>query len=215
MPARPLRHFCIPASILFAAVLVNAALAAPSHRNIRVDATAQPDAARDLFSYEIISRPTSSPDRPEFDEAVRHIRTALSGCGFYEAPDGVAPDVAIEVECGILLPRTETRTRSVPVHAMPTNGELLRNVPLTFVTEQYQVSVRLKYLMVTARPRGSSDPLWRVQAAIDDDTPALTPCLPLLAAAVMNHIGYDTGGTRTMKLSYHDTDVAFITQGLP
>jgi hypothetical protein len=203
--------------LLGCAFLALHALAGPALREIKIDAMVHPElSVHESFSYEIRPpRPRTSAGHPLYPGAVQFTKTALSGLGLYEAPPGVLPDVTIEVDCGLDAPRVETRTRAVPVLDPRPDALPFGTSPLTFVTDNYQVSLQLKYLMVTARPRGSAAILWRVQAALDDESSDLESCLPLLAAAVMNQVGQDTRGTRTMKLSPRDTDVAFITQGMP
>jgi hypothetical protein len=197
-------------------LLALGALAGSSDHRIEIDAIHNPHpAGRALFAYKIAPAALSDEERPAYRDAVQLIKTALSGCGLYEAPEGVIPELTIEVDCGVTAPRTETRTRTETVVPPPKIGELLGTKPITYVTTDYRVTVCFKYLMVTARPRGSQANLWRVQAALNDASTELDPCLPLLAAAVMNHVGQDTRGTRTMTLSHQDPDVAFINQGMP
>lgn len=197
-------------------MLALGALAGPPGHRIKIDAIHNAHASgRDFFSYEIVPKAFPDGDRPVHRDAVQLIRTALSGCGLYEAPAGVTPEMTIEVDCGVTVPRMETRTRTVPIVTPPQTDQMLEPVPFTYVTTNYRVTVCFKYLMVTARPRGSAATLWRVQAVMNNESSELEPCLPLLAAAVMNHVGYDTRGTRTMTLSERDVDVAFINQGMP
>lgn len=187
-----------------------------SDYKIKIDAIHHPDpAGRALFSYEIAARPPAADDQPAYLEAVQHVRTALSGCGLFEAPPGVTPDLTIEIDCGITAPRSETKTRSIAVAPPPQSTLPPGTSPFNYVTIEYRVLVQLKYLLVTARAHGSATTVWRVQAALDDETSDLEPLLPLLAAAVMNQVGHDTRGTQTMTLSARDTDVAFINQGMP
>lgn len=187
-----------------------------ARREISVDAIAHPDLfVIDFFSYRISKRSWPDDDRPWQAEAIRHIRTALSGLGLFEAPIGVAPDLTIEVDSGVLAPRTERRTRTVPVMNLTPLDDPTNVSSITMKKEVYLVSVRLKYLTVTARPRGATATLWRVHAAVDDGTAELGPCLPLLAAAVMNHVGHDTHGVRTVRLLPRDADADFIRRGMP
>jgi len=210
-------HLLFAARLLLGwSALAPGAMAGSSPREIKVDAIAHSAlSTREFFSYEISRSAPRNNDRPWWADAVRHTRTALSGCGLYEAPPGVIPELTIEVDCGLTAPRVETRTRSAPMLDPRPDVQPFGTTPLAFVTDNYQIALRLKYLMVTARPRGSAVMLWRVQAALDDDSPDLETCLPLLAAAVMNHVGHDTRGIHTMRLSPRDTDVAFINRGMP
>lgn len=193
-----------------------AALAGASEHRIKIDAIHNPPpSGREFFAYEISPGAFSDDDPPEYRDAVQLIRVALSGCGLYEAPAGVMPELSIEVDCGVTAPRTIVKSRTVPVVTPPRGNQLLGTTPFTYATTKSRVTICLKYLMVTARPHGSTATVWRVQAALDDESTELDPNLALLAAAVMNHVGYDTRGTRTMTLSDRDTDVAFLKQGLP
>ena len=197
-------------------MLALGALAEPSGHRIEIAAIHTPHpTGKDFFAYEISPGVFREDDRRAYRDAVQLVRIALSGCGLYEAPAGVRPELTIEVDCGVTAPRSEKRTRTVPVVTPPPNGQLQGTTPLTWVTSDYRVTVCFKYLMVTARARGSAATLWRVQAVLNNESSELDPCLPLLAAAVMNHVGHDTRGTRTITLSDRDADVAFINQGMP
>lgn len=197
-------------------MLALGALAGSSDHRIKIDAIHNPHpSGRDFFSYEISPGAFRRDDRPGYRDAAQLIRIALSGCGLFEAPAGVRPELTIEVDCGVTAPRIITKSRTAPVVTPPPTGQLQGTTPFTWVTSDHRVTVCFKYLMVTARPRGSTATLWRVQAALNNESSELDPCLPLLAAAVMNHVGHDTRGTRTITLSDRDVDVAFINQGMP
>jgi hypothetical protein len=202
-----------PLSFTLILPLLIGATGIAANYEVTVEALCFPAAARGpFFSYRIAAAP-GMRDR-EATDAVRHVRTALSGHGLFEAPAGVAPDLAIEVACGLGGAQTEIRTRLVDVPAAPSGDPNFAMNPVTQIPVYSRVTVFPKHLMISARTAGSAENVWRIQATLANGSRRLEAALPVLAAAIMNVVGCDTRGTATLKLSSKDADVLFIQRGI-
>jgi hypothetical protein len=195
-------------------LLTGAAGFAANHE-IKLEALCFPAAARGpFFSYRIAAAPGTLNREGAQADALRHVRTALSGHGLFEAPAGVAPDLAIEVAYGLGGAQTEIQTRTVAVPAPPLGDPSFGTNPVTTIPVYSRVTVFPKHLMISARTARSAENVWRIQASLANGNRRLEAALPVLAAAIMNVVGYDTHGTTRLKLSSKDADVLFIQRGL-
>ena len=88
-------------SVVFSSALfmmLGAGCTTPGHQ-VKVDAIARQEGARDAQSYVLRTRgPAAKDDSLRSREATEFIRTALSGKGLYEAPSAERADLVIEVE---------------------------------------------------------------------------------------------------------------------
>jgi hypothetical protein len=200
--------------VLVLPLLTGAAGFAANHE-ITLEALCFPAAARGpFFSYRIAAAPGTLNREEAQVDALRHVRTALSGHGLFEAPAGVAPDLEIEVTCGLGGAQTEIRTHTVAVQSAPLGDPIFATNPVTHIPVHSRVTVFQKHLMISARTARSAENVWRIQASLANGSRRLEAALPVLAAAIMNVVGYDTQGTTMLKLSSKDADVLFIHRGL-
>ncbi len=164
---------------------------------------------------------------------VSDVRTALSGRGLFEAPEGVAPELEIRVELVQGAAVHRTLTHEVPIYVSgPSAGlesqkdgrsrtggvALPKKVGEQTVTQV--VTVYPKALRLTARSTsqlaggGDSAPLWTVLVTNEDESNDLAHHSRLMVAAAMDLIGRDTGAPQEVVLSGRDGRVAFIEQGI-
>lgn len=236
-----------PTSLLLGIAAVGLALASgcASVHEVSIESVCRPaPATAHPVSYRLATRsPVLDEHSLRYKEAAGHVRTALSGHGFYEAPAGATPDLVVEIDYGIEQPRMHYKTVMEPVYLEVSNpsssgpptrrtivGRPPRSQPPTADEPQLALIgytevprpyfTREKYLSVTAHEsRTSADrqpapDLWRVQASIEDETDDIRRCLPVLAAAVMKQLGGTTDGTVVARVREHDADIAFIRRGL-
>jgi len=167
-------------------------------------------------------------------EAARHVQTALSGHGLYEAPAKVRPDLIIEMDYGIESSGLRYEKVTVPVYARSSHRPHLRprsgsrtslSPSLGTTVIGYReitcpVATREKYLALSARlnrdhaDHGAAPEVWRIRASIDDERSDLRTCLPLLAFVAMEKIGENTGGATTLSLAENEPEISFIRAGL-
>jgi hypothetical protein len=103
----PRRRFQ-PATSLFA-LAVFLLVAGCNAYTVQVDSLAS-KGAEEAISYRIdYKKPAGGTETPSPEEAAAHLKTALSGRGFYEAPANVKPDVVVAIDYGMNT-RQERRT---------------------------------------------------------------------------------------------------------
>lgn len=207
---------------------------------VSVDALRRPEPSPGT-TYRLTS---AMSDRPTgdllFQEMASYLRTALRARGFTEAPN--APALHLQVNFGIGEPRTEFRTVSDPIYTWVSGGrEIIRREVVDsatgerrFVTEIIRLparrelvgyderlvsfSVQRKFLRLTALTAGpdgqSGDPIWSVEAQLNDPTPDLRAVLPVLVAAAARHFDSNTGRQITVYLKEDAPEVRAV-QGLP
>jgi hypothetical protein len=192
------------------------------------------------LSYRIsIKNPPLPRDDIREEEAMKYVRTALSGRGWYEAPKGATARAVVELDYGIgpsraheeedakpiirdvpgatwNVPSSEAegglRTKSAPPERDVYVGDKITHI----IVVTYE-----KHLTLTARenqPADDSRPgrdLWQVVVTCDDKSQDLRQYLPVLAAATINYIGGDTDGVvETMAINGDDPKVAFVKKGM-
>lgn len=232
-----LSQFRLPPAVLILALGTGAAgslPAGPPKHEIQIEALCRdPQRCSALYSYVIRpTRPTLDERSLRHREALTHLRTALSGLGLFEAPDGVRPDMIIEFDYGLGTLRTVYIETTEPVYEVQGgdsahSGRMTR-VPedarrawlVGYATVKRPVQVMDKYLLVSARvnsPESSETrqpaDLWRVSVRIEDSSEELRGYLPLLAAAVMDQAGSTTDGNVALTLPANSDAVAFIRRG--
>lgn len=214
-----MKNYPLQCALLASATLLQVGCFAPppspSTRTVRVEAVNRLGEPTPVGSYVVRSR--TGEESLRFREAARHVRTALSGRGLFEAPANVTPDLVIEIDFGMTPTGLKQETVVLPVYSQVAS-ELPEIIGYRAVV--YPVAHHDKYLTVIAHIRrvdGDERPstvAWRVQASIQDEKADIRACLPLLAAAVMEQLAADTNGTEEIKLSPSDPLVAFIRKGI-
>ncbi|MBI5767681.1 MAG: hypothetical protein HZA93_07785 [Verrucomicrobia bacterium] len=229
-----------PVSLAFAAVALFAGCAT---HEVKVDAMSRNSAgAPSAGSYRICQRDGSGERPLRHQEAARHIKTALSGHGLWEAADPATAELVIELDFGLTEPRPILQEVDVPVFAVPQDQRnqtaVVRpasSVPprddervngnaegqfIGFADATQTEVVTEKHLSVSCRENHPAAPgrppheLWRVTASIESSSRDLREALPVLATAVMQRLGSDTGGTVTDSLASRAPDITFIKKGL-
>lgn len=211
---------------------------------VKVDSLAKPKAA-DSVSYKIINKdPSVDPDSLRNKEAAGYVRTALSGKGLYEAPEGVTPDLVVALDYGVGPPQSKREMMSEPVYiTLPgrirterqqvgtdRNGNavyqtvVVQDPPTTEFAgyREYMVTVTVyeKYLRMNAvenKPAAEGRPsseIWTVDVTSEGESRDLRKALPILAAASIEYVGKDSKGQKTIRIKDTDKDVAFIKKGM-
>jgi len=198
--------------------------------DMKVDSLASPKLAQGT-SYRIVNRnPTVETDSLRYKEAEKAIKAALSGKGFYEAPDPDKADIIVYVDYGINPPRIVEETRSDPVY-VTTPGEFhsesvqvgvdrtgrpiyavvtSQTPPSTDVVgnNDYTVPVVVyeKYLRLSARENKPAtegrqpQEVWAVDVTSEGPSDNLRKYVPIMAAATIGYIGKDTSGEKVVQL---------------
>ena len=202
---------------------------------IKVDAIKRPGRTdENLISFNIQNRnPAIEGDSLRHKELAGHIRTALSGHGWWEAPNANSAAMIVEVAYGIEPPRMVYDRVAVPVFepdaekaSRTSSGTRLGpTVPngkelVGFEHEYFPVVVREKHLSVTCRENKvvsdgrPPEEIWRVSVSIEDESKDLRGYLPILASAVMEQIGRNTSGVVAASMGRNDDAIGFIRKGL-
>lgn len=234
---------CQPRQALFAGLVLLCSGCAHTYE-AKVDAVTMPH-DRALASYKVRVKNSPTPqDDLRIQEAEKHLKTALSGKGLYEAPKEELADMIVELDYGISPPRARQEQRTEPIYqTVPGRvytqtvqvGTDARGNPIyQRVTYQdpptteyigdrvYYVTVITydKHLSVTAydnKPGRESQPpqtVWRVNVSSDDESKDLREYIPVLAAASIDYIGTDTSESKTVKITAKDDAVTFVKKGL-
>lgn len=200
--------------------------------------------ATETQSYTLKSKdPRLGPESLRYREAAEFVRTALSGKGFYEAPDEENADMVVEMEFGMDAPRAKTQAVSTPVYAQVGGGVRYDTVPVTDANgvtttrtvAVYQpprselvsyerlpqpVTIYEKYLRLTARenkPAAEGQPaseLWSVEVSAEDESKDLRKYLPIMASASIEYIGKDSDNAQNVKVKADSPGVEFIKRGM-
>jgi hypothetical protein len=229
------------ASSLVAALLL--AGCATTHE-VKIDSLAKPK-AEPAISYEIKNRnPLVADDSLRYKEAANMVKTALSGKGMYEAPDGVKPDMVVDLDYGVGPPQTRKETVSEPVY-ITIPGQIrtervqvgtdsqgrpiyqtitVQDPPTTEFAgfREYIVTVIVyeKYLKLTARENKEQtegrpqQELWTVDVISEGESRDIRKALPVLAAASIDYIGKDSQGQKTVRIKDSSSDIAFVKKGM-
>lgn len=225
-------------------VLLSCLAGCRSTYQVKVDAISKPGVV-EAQSYRIRYKNGAIPGEESLrdKEAADFVRTALSGKGFYEAPNAEAADLVVEIDFGIEKPRTKMEDNSVPIYAQVGGGIRYETVPVT--TPDGRTSLRTvavhqpprtelvgyqnmavpvttyeKYLNLRAREnkvRAEGAPpteVWNVRVSSVDESDDLRKYLPILASASIDYIGVDSTSQKTVKVKDGDSGVSFVRKGL-
>jgi hypothetical protein len=211
---------------------------------VKIDAISKPGVAG-AQSYRIRYKNGSIPGEESLreKEAADFVRTALSGKGFYEAPNAAAADLVIEIDFGIENPRTKMEDNSVPIYAQVGGGIRYETVPVTtsdgrtalrtvavhqpprtelvgYQNMAVPVTTYEKYLNLKARENKAREEgappteVWNVRVSSVDESDDLRKYLPILASASIDYIGVDSTSQQTVKVRDGDSGVSFVRKGL-
>jgi hypothetical protein len=165
-------------------------------REVIVDAINDPKLTPGL-SYRLVSRVNpalSTRGEPLNNKAVAYVVAALATRGLFEAPEKVVPDMIIELDYGV---------------GQPTPHVYLGNV-------------REKYLQLLARRynerapvRQPGDELWSVKVSVEERSPNIEPCLPVLATVAGDYAGTNTLTQKRLSISDKDPAVVLVKSAVP
>lgn len=213
---------------------------------VQVDAISQATpAASTAQSYEIKStNPRVDEASLRYKEVANYVKTALSGKGMYEAPDGAKADVVVNVDFGMESPRVKYETETYPIYAQVGGGVRYVQMPVTdrngrvvgFQTvavydpprteiigyeEQVKpVIVYEKYLKLSARENKEANEgrppaeVWSVNVSAEDESKDIRKYLPILASATADYIGTNTQEQKPIRIKEDDEVVGFIRKGI-
>jgi hypothetical protein len=185
--------------------------------DLKIDSIARSEALREGMSFAIRNNnPEIASDSLRFQEAARHIATALSGHGFWQAPASVTPDMVVDIDYGSAPSRVAFDTLYSAGAPMTAEDAAASTDP-----EEVFIPVVLheKHLSVVCRenkPAAEGKPpqeLCRVDVAIEDESHDLRAALPVLASAVMEYLGENTKGTVAVANPSPDA-ISFVKKGL-
>jgi hypothetical protein len=207
-----------------------------SSYQFKVDAVSNQAVEMGTGSYRITcANPEMDEQDIRFQEAAGFVKTALSSKGMYEAPAGIEPDMAIELDFGMEGPIEVVEYREmgglpVPLPVDPANGRISdRNgaANVNYVAKLNAVSVPVvvsyydKYIRITAREdesrvEGDRAPrtAWSLLVGNRDKNADLREYLPLLVSAGMDAMGSETERNEKVVLSQKDNRVLFVKNGL-
>ena len=118
-----------------AALLILAAGCGTPGHQVKVDAMAREEGARDAQSYVLRTRgPAATDDSLRAREATEFIRTALSGKGLYEAPSAERADLVIDFQ--------DPPANAAPVNTVPGAQTVAEDTALAFTGEIGRASCR-------------------------------------------------------------------------
>ena len=192
----------------------------------KVDAISQPGAATGQ-TFSLTTRQTDAAADKETSlrdkEAAEFVRAALVAKGLREAAAPGA-DVTIALDYGSERPRRRTERASAPVYAQTYGGvryaqvavrtddgrtgvrtiaiaEPPRTELIGFQDHVAHVTVREKFLRLSARDTKSATEVWSVHVSIEDESSDLRKYLPLLAGVAADYIGKDTRTQQTVEIT--------------
>ena len=144
------------------------------------------------------------PTRPAADPALAAkvgdlVRQVLASRGMYEAPAGSSPEAVIFLETGVGPgQRKFVYSATVEPHYRVSRKD------------RRQVIVHEKFIKLSAREparesgRGRGEELWSVHVLVEDEKDELAPYLPVLTAALVDHIDDNFDEEKTIRI--RDTD---------
>jgi len=229
------------AQIFVVALFASAWAGCASTYEVKVDAVRRPSPeARNLSSYQIrSSNPGVDPQSLRYKEAAKHVKTALSASGLFEAPVAASADLIVEIDYGVEPPHEKLEEIEVPVieevpvgpprneaaalnsDGSPVNSSGERNARecVGSAAATRRVVVCEKYMSVSGRQNKAAvegqppAELWRVHVSIEDESKDLRDYLPILASVAMDQVGKDTFGGQLETLSGKDEAIRFIKRG--
>ncbi len=176
----------------------------------KVDALIGEEPAESYQSFRIVTaNPEVDEDSPQYQAVSKYIKTALSGKGMYEAPEGDSADLIIEVSYGIGEPEIDWEEEVVSVGYGPM-GVMTQIVPVTKYRKHLKISARDNWEDTSLE---NSEEVWCIIVTLSDESEDLETYLPVLVAAGQDLIGMDTQGQMEVKVKSKSDEVDFIRGG--
>ncbi len=163
-------------------------------------------------SYKLVSLVINVEDQPLiFEETSDYIKTALSGKGYYEAPDPDQAEMVVAISCGVGGPQTTSfkRVRD-PIIGSSTMVEESYYPVTTYEKHLRMESSDIRQLAEKKR----ATQIWRVDIRYSDENSDLKKYLPIMAAAAIPYIGEKTDGLVEIVIKENDSAVSFIKEGI-
>lgn len=165
-------------------------------------------------SYRFNVAPTAAGADPRIQAiALAAVKTALEGRGLFEAPEGVTPDMLLEIDYGVMRPLP--RSPGGPPAAVfgSRSGTLLGGWGgVEIVREIYLKLSARQYIADSLRPRGEE--LWDIHVSVDASEAELEPALPVLASAAIDYLGENSHIRVLVPLRSDSPDITFIKDGV-
>jgi hypothetical protein len=183
---------------------------------LTLDATSRPAKDR-VASYSlIVMDPAIEKDSLRHQEAERLVKAALAGNGYYEAPDAAHADMLIEVDYGIDQGHSETIQVSSPIWRMEKGSTSTITVGTGIMNAQGQeimtsVTVTEPGNIVYGGERLSNvrQTIYTKRLVLEARRHDLRKTLPVLAAVALEHMGEETNGPKSVKLTDAEA-IAFV-----
>jgi|GEM_PF-538572 len=163
-------------------------------------------------SYKLVSAEINVEDQPLiFEETSDYIKTALSGKGYYEAPDPEQAEMVVAISCGVGGPQTTSfkRVRD-PVIGSSTMVEESYYPVTTYEKHLRMESSDIRQLAENKR----ATQVWSVDIRYSDENSDLKKYIPIMAAAAIPCIGEKTNGQEEIIIKETDPAVSFIKEGI-
>jgi hypothetical protein len=164
------------------------------------------------------------------EQILRDVRTALAERGLFEAPEGVAPTLEIDVELAFGPARQKALALAVPVYsegAQPVSradglgragapgGSVPRKVgerEITQVVTVHPKALRLTAYPLRPAPAGRAAASWSVVVTNEDEATDMVAYARLMVAAAMDWIGRSTDSPTEVVLTHRDRRVTLLAQ---
>jgi len=202
-------HGCLLAAVAFASCATSTTRTIPP-ATIYIEAIRNDQAPNSRYSYKIVSgQPPGADEATYYDVALRHVRTALSSKGMFEAPEGIRPDMLIEIDFGMEAPMIAVGD-SYNIGWTGDNTTALRVDEIIYN----------KYFRITARETpeqaGNRPPreLWSIYVTNTDEQTNLPRYILLMVSAAMDMIAERSANRRTVVLTIKDDRVVFVEKGM-
>lgn len=196
------------------------------------------------LSYQI-ECPAQPPRDPTifYDIAKSYARAALSSKGMFEASAGTTPEMIVEIDFAVEVPRIEVRTSTSDVTewvaattttvtetTKQANGtattstrtvtEPAHSEKVGEETHEEEVEIFPMFFRMTAReysakPGERGRQLWSVYVTHEDLKNDLDAFLPMMIAAAMDYIDRQTNEEKTVEISNKDRRLSFVLRGMP
>jgi hypothetical protein len=160
---------------------------------VKIDAISDPSKPVGQMSRLEI-RPGPQADEAVLRQVAAHVEHALSLNGIAIAPEGTKPDVLIRVEAGV---GPAQRKFVYDATVEPKHRVSRKDRRMIYVHEKY---IRLSAREPDQGPTAARTEIWSVNVAVEDESVELSPYLPALTAALIDHIGDDASEEKILRI---------------
>ncbi len=177
---------------------------------LQVEAVRNDDEYFGRFSYRIADGlPERTDERTFYELAVRHLRTALSAKGLFEAPADLAPDMIIEVDFGMDAPMIAVNDS----FGLGWGGDRHADLRASEIVYDKYIRITARETPEQARGRPPRE-LWSIYVTNTDEQSNLPRYILLMISAAMDLVGERSLTRKTVVLTVKDERVVFVEKGL-